>query len=108
MADARGIEWRKFYASLSTPGRATLLLAAFLLFAPAAFYQDLAFRRPVPFYQVVWWAVGLGLIAVASAEILGRARRMLWLTALVIALPPAIFWWDFWLWGRINLRVLGE
>jgi hypothetical protein len=30
MADRRGIEWRKFYASLSGQGRFTLLLGAFL------------------------------------------------------------------------------
>ena len=108
MADRRTLEWQKFYASLSSRGRFTLLLGAFLLFAPAAFYQDLAFHRPVPFYQVIWWAVGLGLIAVASAEIIGHARRLVWILALAIVLPPALLWWDFWLWSRINIRVLSE
>ena len=108
MPNRRGIEWRKFYASLATVGRLRLLLGVFLLFAPAALLHDLAFHRPVPFYQVAWWCIGTGLIAVASAEILGRARRLVWVIALVFALPPALLWWDFWLWGVPNGRVVLE
>ncbi len=108
MPDRRGIEWRKFYASLSTKGRLGLLLGVFLLFAPAALLHDLAFHRPVPFYRVAWWAVGVGMVAVASAEILGRARRMVWVIALVFVVPPTLLWWDFWLWGLTKPRVLLE
>jgi hypothetical protein len=104
MPDRRGIEWRKFYASLPSKGRYRLLLGVFLLFAPAPFLHDLTFRRPVPFYQVVWWCIGIGLVAVASAEILGRARRLVWLIALLFVLPPALLWWNFWLWGVPNVR----
>ncbi len=108
MPDRRGIEWRKFYASLPIKGRLSLLLGVFLLFAPAALLHDLAFRRPVPFYRVAWWGVGTGLVAVASAEILGRARRLVWMIALVLVLPPALLWWNFWLWGLTKPRVLLE
>ena len=108
MPDRRGIEWRKFYASLSTSGRLTLLLGVFLLFMPAPFLQDLTFRRPVPFYVVAWWGVGFGLFAVAGAEILGRASRLMWILAIVVVLPPSLLWWEFWLWGRFTLRVLAE
>ena len=108
MPDRRELEWRKFYASLTAMGRFRLLLGIFLLFAPAALLHDLAFRRPVPFYRVAWWSVGVGLVAVASAEILGRSRRLVWMIALVLVLPPTLLWWDFWLWGLTKLRVLVE
>src|SRR5262245_18541756 len=105
-ADRRGIEWRKFYASLSTTGRSRLLLGVFLLFGPAALLHDLGFHRPVPFWHVAWWGLGSGMLAVESAGILGRSRRLLWILALVCVLPPALLWWDFWLWGRTNARAL--
>jgi sigma-B regulation protein RsbU (phosphoserine phosphatase) len=91
-------------------GRFRLLLGIFLLFAPAAFLHDLAFHRPVPFYRVVWWSVGVGSVAVASAEILGRSRRLVWVIAIAVVLPPTLLWWDFWLWGwgKLNARVLVE
>jgi len=108
MPDRRELEWRKFYASLAAMGRFRLLLGIFLLFAPAALLHDLAFHRPVPFYRVVWWSIGVGLVAVASAEILGRARRLVWVMALVLVLPPTLLWWDFWLWGPTKPRILLE
>lgn len=108
MSDRRGLEWRKFYASLPAKGRLRLLLGIFLLFAPAPFLHDLAFHRPIPFYRVIWWSVGVGVVAVASAEIFGRARRLMWVIATVLALPPALLWWDFWLWGPTTPRFLLE
>jgi hypothetical protein len=108
MPDRRELEWRKFYASLPAMGRFRLLLGIFLLFAPAALLHDLAFHRPVPFYRVAWWSIGVGLVAVASAEILGRSRRLVWMIALVLVLPPTLLWWDFWLWGLTKPRVLVE
>jgi hypothetical protein len=108
MPDRAGLEWRRFYASLSAMGRFRLLFGIFLLFAPAALLHDLAFRRPVPFYQVAWWSIGVGLVAVASAEILGRARRLVWIIAFALVLPPTLLWWNFWLWGLTKPRVLFE
>src|SRR5437763_16915646 len=106
MPDRRELEWRKFYASLPAMGRFRLLLGIFLLFAPAALLHDLAFHRPVPFYRVVWWSIGVGLLAVASAEILGRARRLVWVMGLVLVLPPTLLVWGFWLWGPRDPRIL--
>src|SRR5262245_16030609 len=108
MPDSRGLEWRKFYASLPAMGRFRLLFGIFLLFAPAALLHDLAFHRPVPFYRVAWWSIGVGLVAVASAEILGRSRRLVWMIAVALVLPPTLLWWDFWLWGLTKPRVLVE
>src|SRR5262245_24230151 len=108
MPDSRELEWRKFYASLPAIGRFRLLIGIFLLFAPAAFLHDLAFHRPVPFYRVAWWSIGIGLVAVASAEILGRSRRLVWLIALALVWPPTLLGWDFWLWGGMTRRVLAE
>jgi hypothetical protein len=108
MNGGRGMEWRKFYASLPPSGRLRLLLGAFLLFAPSALLHDLAFHRPVPFYQVAWWSVGAGLIAVAGAEILGRARRLIWIVALALVLPPLLLWWNFWFLGPASGRVVVE
>ena len=107
MHERQGLAWRKFYASLPGAGRLRLLVGIFLLFAPAPFLHDLAFHRPIPFYRVAWWSVGIGLIAVASAEILGRAR-LVWVIAIVLVLPPGLLWWDFWLWGRTTPRFLLE
>src|SRR5262245_26029934 len=108
MPDRRELEWRKFYASLPAIGRFRLLLGIFLLFAPAPFLHDLAFHRPVPFYRVVWWSVGVGLTAVAAADIAGRARRLVWVIAMVMVLPPVLLWWNFWLWGQTSARPLVE
>src|SRR5262249_616201 len=108
MADHRELEWRKFYASLPAIGRVRLLLGLFFPFSPSALLPHLSFHRPVPFSRVVWWSIGVGLVAVASAEILGRSRRLVWMITLALVLPPTLLWWDFWLWGAMTPRVLAE
>ncbi|MGH7724806.1 MAG: PP2C family protein-serine/threonine phosphatase [Candidatus Eiseniibacteriota bacterium] len=76
----------------------------FLLFAPSALLHDLAFRRGVPWYQVAAWSVSTGLLAMAGAEMLGRAQRAFAIGILLLVLPVAIAWWTFWKFGAAPVR----
>ncbi len=108
MRPRRGVEWRKFYASLPPGGRVRLLAGIFLLFAPSALLHDLAFRRGTPWYQVVAWSACAGLLMVAGAEILGRTQRALATAVILLVLPPVLLWWTFWIPGLATPRVYFE
>jgi hypothetical protein len=90
MMDDRPDRWRRFYASLTGMGRFRLLLGIFLLFAPAPLVHDLAFRRPFLFYRVLWWSIGFGSLAVASAEVFDREDEELGLDGFADAVQSVV------------------